>query len=94
LYEEPAFVASVASGPARFALQKRLQRAGKFLLLIEVLGPFVLNVVPEVSVSRLNLIKLDDLQKLVIDGSNEQVRPIARKLQLAEAMQVGSLRTS
>jgi len=89
LCEKPAFAASALPGPARFALQKRLQRARKFLLLVEIFGPFVLNVVPEVSVSRLDLIKLNDLQKLVGDGSNEQVRSIVRKLQLAEAMQVG-----
>jgi len=57
-------------------------------LLVEVFGPFVLNVVPEVSVSRLDLIKLDDLQKLLGDKSNEQVRSIVRRLELAEAMQV------
>jgi hypothetical protein len=88
LCENPAFIASASPGPARFALQKRLQRARKFLLLVEVFGPFVLNVVPEVSVSRLDLIKLDDLQKLLGDGSNEQVRSIVRRLELAEAMQV------
>jgi len=89
LCENPAFIASASSGPARFALQKRLQRARKFLLLVEVFGPFVLNVIPEVSVSRLDLIKLDDLQKLLGDTSNEQVRSIVRRLDLAEAMQVG-----
>ena len=56
---------------------------------MEVFGLFVLNVVPEVSVSRLNLIKLDDLQKLLGDTSNEEVRSIVRRLDLAEAMQVG-----
>jgi hypothetical protein len=53
------------------------------------LGPFVLYVKPEVSVSRLDLTKLDYLQKLVGAGWNEQVRSIVRKLQLAEAIQVG-----
>ena len=81
-------VASAVPGPARFALQKRLQRARKFLLLVDVFGPFVLNVVPEVSVSRLDMVKLDDLLKLVGDGSNDQVASIVRKLELAEAMQV------
>ena len=63
-------------------------------MVVEVFGPFVLNVVPEVSVSRLDLIKLDDLQKLVGAGSNEQVRSIVRKLQLAEAMQVSRVYTT
>ena len=93
LCKEPGFVASPSPGPARSALQKRLQRARKFVLLVEIFGPFVLNIVPEVSVSRLDLIKLDDLQEVVGAGSNEQVRSIVRKLQLAEAMQVGPLQS-
>jgi hypothetical protein len=88
LCKRPAFVASASPGPARFALQKRLQRARKFLSLVEVFGPFVLNVVPEISVSRLDMVKLDDLYKLDISGLSEEVRLIVRKLELAEAMQV------
>ena len=88
LCERPAFIASASPGPARFALQKRLQRARKFLSLVDVFGPFVLNVVPEISVSRLDMVKLDDLHKLDDNKSNEQVRLIGRKLELAEAMQV------
>jgi hypothetical protein len=65
-----------------------LQRARKFLLLVDVFGPFVLNVVPEISVSRLDMVKLDDLYKLDISGLSEEVRLIVRKLELAEAMQV------
>ena len=68
-------------------MQKRLQRARKFLLLVDVFGPFVLNVVPEISVSRLDTVKLDDLYKLDSNGLNE-VTLIARKLELTEAMQV------
>jgi hypothetical protein len=66
-----------------------MQRARKFLLLVDVFGPFVLNVVPEVTVSALDIIKLDDPQKLLGDTSNEQVRSIVRRLELAQAMQVG-----
>jgi hypothetical protein len=65
-----------------------LQRARKFLLLVDVFGPFVLNVIPEVSVSRLDMVKLDDLYKLDGNGSDKQVGSIVRKLELAEAMQV------
>ena len=65
-----------------------MQRARKFLSLVDVFGPFVLNVVPEMSVSRLDMVKLDDLYKLDGKGLNEQVRSILRKLELAEAMQV------
>ena len=69
-------------------MQKRLQRARKFLLLVDVFGPFVLNVVPEISVSRLDTVKLDDLYKLDSNGLNKEVTSIVRKLELAEAMQV------
>ena len=48
----------------------------------------MLNIVPEISVSRLDMVKLDDLYKLDDNGSNEQVRSILQKLELAEAMQV------
>jgi hypothetical protein len=88
LCERPAFIASASPGPARFALQKRLQRARKFLSLVDVFGPFVLNVVPEISVSRLDTVKLDDLYKLDSNGLNKEVTLIVRKLELAEAMQV------
>jgi hypothetical protein len=88
LCERPAFVASASPGPVRSALQKRLQRTHKFLLLVDVFRPFVLNVVPKFSVSRLDIVKLDDLHKLDSNESNEQVRSIVRKLELAEAMQV------
>ena len=88
LCERPAFIASASPGPARFALQKRLQRARKFLSLVDVFGPFVLNVVPEISVSRLDTVKLDDLYKLDSNGLNKEVTSIVRKLELAEAMQV------
>ena len=48
----------------------------------------MLNVVPEVSVSRLDMVKLDDLYKLDGNGLNKEVTLIVRKLELAEAMQV------
>ena len=88
LCERPAFVASAVPGPARFALQKRLQRARKFLLLVDVFGPFVLNAIPDVSASRLDIVKLDDLHKLGENGSNERLEAVVRKLELAKAMEV------
>ena len=48
----------------------------------------MLNVVPEISVSRLDMVKLDELYKLDGNRLNEEVRSIVRKLELAEAMQV------
>ena len=65
-----------------------MQRARKFLLLVDVFEPFVLNVVPEVSVSRLDIVKLDDLYKLDGNRLNKEATLILRKLKLAEAMQV------
>lgn len=87
LCEKPAFVARASSGPARFTMQKSWQGARVYFLLVEVLGPSVSNVVPELSVSCSNLLELNDLQKLVSDVSNEQVRTIMRKPQPAEALQ-------
>lgn len=49
---------------ARATLQKRLQRARKFVALVDILGKEVLYLAPEVSVSRLDAIKLSDLQKM------------------------------
>jgi hypothetical protein len=70
-------------------LQKRLQRAQKFLLLVDVFGPFVLNVVvPEVSLSRLDMAQLDNLHQLGGNESNERVEAIVGKLELAAAIQV------
>jgi hypothetical protein len=57
-------------------------------LLVEVLRPSVSTVVPELSVSCSDLLELNDLQKLVSDVSNEQVKTILRKLQPAEALQM------
>jgi hypothetical protein len=52
----------------RSALQKRLQRARKFLLLVDTFSVSVLNSVPEVSVSRLDVLRMEELRSLA-DGS-------------------------
>lgn len=57
----------------RTRLQKRLQRARKFALLVTVFGESVLLFVPDVSVTRVDLIKMGDLQKFA-GGSFEQER--------------------
>jgi hypothetical protein len=64
-------VRSQSSGPLttrRSALQKRLQRARKFLLLVDVFGMSVLDSVPEVSVSRVDVLRMEELRSLA-DGS-------------------------
>ena len=58
---------------ARARLQKRLQRARKFVILVDIFGEQVLEWVPEISVSRLDLVRLEDLQKIA-SGSIEQKR--------------------
>ena len=58
---------------ARARLQKRLQRARKFVILVDIFGEQVLQWVPEISVSRLDLVRLEDLQKIA-SGSIEQKR--------------------
>jgi hypothetical protein len=52
----------------RSALQKRLQRARKFLLLVDAFGMSVLDSVPEVSVSRVDVLRMEELRSLA-DGS-------------------------
>ncbi|GHJ89531.1 hypothetical protein NliqN6_5933 [Naganishia liquefaciens] len=64
-------VRSQSSGPLttrRSALQKRLQRARKFLLLVDAFGMSVLDSVPEVSVSRVDVLRMEELRSLA-DGS-------------------------
>jgi len=58
---------------ARARLQKRLQRARKFAILVDIFGEQVLQWVPEISVSRLDLVRLEDPQKIA-SGSIEQKR--------------------
>ncbi|KAJ9126261.1 hypothetical protein QFC24_001989 [Naganishia onofrii] len=62
------------------ALQKRLQRARKFLLLVDVFGMPVLDSVPEVSVTRVDALRVSDLRALS-DGTffKAEVESIRRK---------------
>jgi hypothetical protein len=59
---------SGSSNTRRSALQKRLQRARKFLLLVDIFGMAVLNSVPEVSLSRVDVLRMEELRSLA-DGS-------------------------
>jgi len=69
----PPVIQWMESPTARARLQKRLQRARKFVILVDVFGERVLQLVPEISVSRLDLVRLEDLQKIA-SGSIEQKR--------------------
>jgi hypothetical protein len=46
---------------------KRSQRASKFLLLIDTFGMSVLNCVPQVSVSRVDVLRMEE-SRLLADG--------------------------
>lgn len=74
----PSVTDCMTSNSARARLQKRLQRARKFVLLVDVFGEQVLHGVPEISVSRLDVVRLSDLQKIVT-GSIAQKRVQAIK---------------
>ncbi|KAJ9093493.1 hypothetical protein QFC20_007117 [Naganishia adeliensis] len=53
---------------ARSGLQKRLQRARKSCSLVDAFGMSVRNNVPEVSVSRVDVLRMEEL-RLLADGS-------------------------
>jgi hypothetical protein len=72
-----------SSGTSREAIKKRLQRARKFLMIVELFGTTVLNAAPDVSVSRLDLVSLQLLAGLVHEGDgNRIVETIRRKISL------------
>jgi hypothetical protein len=58
---------------AKSTLKKRLQRGRKFVLLVKALGNDILYAVPEVSVTRLDAIRLEELA-LLCTGSIEEVK--------------------
>jgi hypothetical protein len=63
---------SNSSGTSREAIKKRLQRARKFLMIVELFGTTVLNAAPDVSVSRLDLVSLQLLAGLVHEGNDNR----------------------
>ena len=73
LCSTPSVAEWMKSSATRARLQKRLQRARKFVILVDVFGEQALQWVPEISVSRLDLLRLEDLQKMAT-GSIEQKR--------------------
>ncbi|KAJ9093495.1 hypothetical protein QFC20_007119 [Naganishia adeliensis] len=71
---------SGSSNARRSARQKRLQRARKLLLLVDAFGMSVLDSVPEVSVSRVDVLRMEGLRSLA-DGScmKTEVQSIRQK---------------
>jgi len=68
-----------SSGTSREAIKKRLQRARKFLMIVELFGTTVLNAAPDVSVSRLDLVSLQLLAGLVHEGNGNRIVEIIRR---------------
>ena len=77
LCAKPRISDRLGSEAARSRFKKRLQRARKFVILVDVFGEQVLQWVPENSVSRLDHVRQEDLQKIAA-GSIEQKRVLAR----------------
>jgi hypothetical protein len=71
------------SATARSRLRKRLHRARKFVTLVDIFGEQVLQWVPEISVSRLDVVRQEDLQ-MIAAGSVEQKRVLAIKARLPD----------
>ena len=61
LNAEPAFRIEMASPTAGSTLKKRLQRGRKFALLVRIFGSGILSAVPEVSVFRVDQVRVEDL---------------------------------
>ena len=71
-------------------LKKRLQRGKKFFTLCKVLGSQVLGFVPEICVSRIDLIKLSELRELREQGEekakvNEILKSMAQRTSIQRA---------
>jgi hypothetical protein len=80
LCNEPDFQVASMDLTTLCKLKKRLQRSRKFLLLVKAFGENILHAVPEVSVARLDSVKLEDLTKLVTGSveANKVKRILAR----------------
>ena len=66
-------VADKSDKAATSRLKKQLQRGRKFLALSNALGTEVLGFVPEICVTRVDTVKLSELEKLK-EGSMEKIR--------------------
>ncbi len=87
LCNEQCFLSAAWDTKAKSTLKKRLQRGRKFLLLTDALGTDILSAVPEVSVTRLDPIRLEELALLCL-GSIEEAKI---KVILAKMSAMGSL---
>ena len=64
IFNGPEFQQTSSDLKSQWSLKNRLQQARKFVLLVQVFGSNILHIVPEVSVTRLDSLRLSDLQKL------------------------------
>jgi hypothetical protein len=80
LCNESDFQSASKDLTTQWNLKKRLQRSRKFLLLVKTFGENILHAVPEVSVTRLDPVKFEDLQKLATGSveANKVKRILAR----------------
>jgi hypothetical protein len=61
LWADPCFEKVAENATARSAVKKRLQRARKFAIMVDIFGVTVLNAVPEVCVTQLDRVRLEEL---------------------------------
>ncbi len=73
LFRDLAFEPFVKDKRERIRLEKRLQQGRKFCVLADVFGTSILHAVPEVSVTRLDVVSLKALMRLQT-GSMEQIK--------------------
>lgn len=64
LYRNPDVQMLYATETDRMRLRKRLQRSRKYSTLVDIFGQWILDVVPQVCVSRLDVIRSEDLEAI------------------------------
>lgn len=73
LCKEPGFQTPSRNMKTMWSLKKRLQRGRKYVLLVSMFGEKILQAAPEVSVTRLDVLKLEDLSRLASERSGSLV---------------------
>jgi hypothetical protein len=61
LCADPCFERVSENVAARSSVKKRLQRARKFAMMVDIFGATILSAVPEVSVTQLDGVRLEEL---------------------------------
>lgn len=79
LREEPELRSVMMNMSARTALKKRLQRARKFEILVRILGESIMGAMPEVCVSRVDQIRMVDLEAFLTHSMEARIKRILQK---------------